>query len=440
MFNKKLILLIGITLIFGGLLIPFNVEAAETGGTEGEPEVLTLEKCIELAFQNSKDLQLASKQVAQKEKELSQARASFLPTLGYEYQTTNIETDFGDIDSTDASLSIGQPLYTGGALTAGYKIAKLEYEKALEDQRKAKLELVYGVKKCFYGVWLAEQKLKVTQASYDYMGRLYQQIKRFYDVGTKSKFELLSAQTDWEKRKPDFIEAQNDVTKAKLQLANIIGIPHDQLKVKDELTQFQLPEQIALSLESLIEEAYQKNPDIRNSEKNLKIAQNRVKLASSGYKPTIKAIGKKGRSESDPSDPKVPEDTLTIGVNLSGVLFNGFKTQSEVAAAKENEAAAKIAKSKKRDDIHLSVQEALLDLEASLEKARANQAASNLAKETLRMTQARYDAGMATAMDISEVQIKVDEALIGYYKGIQDYIIALAKLDVTLGRDLQSKE
>lgn len=438
MLNRKLIFLVGITLIFGGWLIPFKADAAETAAVGEEPEVLTLEKCIELASENSKDLQLVSKQVALKEATLKQARANFLPTLSYEYQTTNTETDLGEIDSTNANVSLGQPLYTGGALTAGYRLAKLEYEKALEDQRKAKQELIFGVKQCFYGLWLAEQRLKVTQASYEYMGRLYQQTKRFYDVGTKSKFELLSAQTEWEKRKPDLIEAQNGVTKAKLQLANLIGLSLEhKLSVQDELTLFKLPDKVTLSLTALLEEAYEKNPEMLNSEKDLQIAQNRVKIAASGYKPAITAIGRKAISESDPSDPKTPEDTLTIGVNLSGVLFNGFKTQSEVAAAKEGEAAAKIGVSKKRDDIRLNVQEALLDLEASLEKAKANQATSNLAQETLKMTQARYQAGMATTMDISEVQIKVDEALIGYYKGISDYIIALANLDKTLGKDPQ---
>ena len=438
MLNRKLTFLLTITLLFGGWLIPFNADAAETGTAETQPEVLTLEKCIELASKNSKDLQLISKQVTQKKEALKQARANFLPTLSYEYQTANTETDFGEIDSTDANLLLGQPLYTGGALTAGYRVAKLEYEKALEDQRKVKQELIFGVKQCFYGVWLAGQRLKVTQASYEYMRSLYQQTKKFYDVGTKSKFEFLSAQTEWEKRKPDLIEAQNGVTKAKLQLANLIGISFDhQFRVEDELTQFQLPEKVALSLPALLEEAYEKNPEVRNSEKDLQIAQYGVKIATSGYKPTITAVGRKAISESDPSDPKNPEDTLTIGINLSGVLFNGLKTQSEVASAKEVEAAAKIAASKRQDDIRLSVQEALLDLEASLEKAKANQATSNLAQETLRMTQARYDAGMATTMDISEVQIKVDEALIGYYKGISDYIIALANLDKTLGKDPQ---
>lgn len=441
MFNKKLIFLVSITLMLSGLLIPFNADAAEKENAEEELEVLTLEKCIELALKNSKDLQLVSKQVTQKKEALNQARAGFLPTLKYGYLASETDDDSSTLERNEANLSLEQPLYTGGMLTAGYKIAKLEYEKALEDERSAKQQVIFGVKQCYYIVWLAEQTLKVTQDSYNYMGRLYQQTKRLYDVGTKSKFDLLMAQTEFEKRKPDLIEAQNGVIMAKLQLANLIGLPQNKsFNVKDELSQVQLPESIVLSLESMLEEAYQTNPEARNALKDLAIAKNLIKVARAGYLPTVGVGGTKTKTTNDPASPPIlneEENTFTIAVNLSGVLFNGFKTQSEVAAAKEMEAAAKIKESKKRDDIRLNVQKAVLDLETSLEKARANKATSNLAKETLKMTQARYDAGMATTMDISEVQIKVDQALIGYYKGISDYIIALANLDKTLGRDPQ---
>ena len=440
MINKKMAFLFGLAFIFSGLLIPLSVNAAETGATGEKPEVLSLEKCIELTFENSKDLQLVSKQVAMKKEALHQALASFGPSVKYSYTASEIEEDLAKVefDYNTGSLSVEQPLYTGGKLTAGLRIAKLNYEKALENEKSAKQQMVYGVKQCFYGVWLAEQTLKITQASYDYMGRLYQQTKRFYDVGTKSKFDLLTVQTEWEKRKPDLIEAQNGVVKAKLKLANLIGLPQDHIfNVEDELSQYQLPEKTVLSLQALLEEALQHNPDMLNTVKDLEIAKNYVKLAQAGYKPTIAATGIKKESETDPKISGLDEDRLTIGVNLSGVLFDSFKTQSAVSEAKKGLEAQQIAESKKQDDIRLSVQEALLDLEANLEKARANQAASNLAQETLRMTQARYDAGMATTMDISDVQIKVDVALIGYYKGISDYIIALANLDKTLGRDPQ---
>ena len=283
MFNKKLILLVSMTLIFGGLLIPFNVEAAETGGTDGQPEVLTLERCIELALQNSKDLQLASKQVAIKKAALQQAAAGFGPSIKYNYYVSEFEEKSSETELDGGSLSLEQPLYMGGMLKARYQMAKLNYEKALEDERSAKQQTIYAVKQCFYGVWLAEQRLQITQASYDYMGRLYQQTKRFYDVGTKSKFDLLTAQTEWEKRKPVLIEAQNDVVKAKLKLANLFGLPQEKsFNVQDELPQQQLPEKSDLSLQALPDEAFQHNPGMHNAVKDLESDKYKVKLAKAG--------------------------------------------------------------------------------------------------------------------------------------------------------------
>jgi outer membrane protein len=56
-----------------------------------------------------------------------------------------------------------------------------------------------------------------------------------------------------------------------------------------------------------------------------------------------------------------------------------------------------------------------------------------LAQETLKLTQVRFDAGMATTMDIMDSQLALDQATNGYYKGSAAYRIAQARLEWSPG-------
>jgi outer membrane protein TolC len=134
------------------------------------------------------------------------------------------------------------------------------------------------------------------------------------------------------------------------------------------------------------------------------------------------------------------EKTWNLTLSLTGNLFDGFATASKVAAAKDNQKIMKNQELLLRDAVRIEVEKGLLELNENLESIRANQSQIDLSKEKLRMTQARFDAGMATTIDISDSQLDLDTALNGYYESIKNYLTALAKLDVTLGRDPQSKE
>jgi hypothetical protein len=42
----------------------------------------------------------------------------------------------------------------------------------MEDERKTRQTLIYNVKAAYYQVWLAQQMLKVAEASYNNLGRM----------------------------------------------------------------------------------------------------------------------------------------------------------------------------------------------------------------------------------------------------------------------------
>ena len=137
----------------------------------------------------------------------------------------------------------------------------------------------------------------------------------------------------------------------------------------------------------------------------------------------------------NPGDWQAASKSWTLSLNLAGILFDGFVAEGKIAEAKKNEELTAIKNSSLQDQVRVDVELAIQSLNAGLASARASQATIDLAKESLRLIQAKFDAGMATNMDINDAQVKLDQALNGYYSGLASYLTAQAKFDMVTGKD-----
>lgn len=421
--------------------------AAETSEVnEAKPEIITLERSLAMADQNSQRLKLAAENVKLAEATVHEAGSKFWPVGTYEYgyqDASEGELWFINPFTMDWqrkpekgygwNLTLTQPLYTGGKLTANLALAKEQLAISLEDQRKTKQQLTFDIKEAYYQVWLAERILQVAVSSYENMEHHVQQVQNLRRVGTGSKFDLLQAQVQRDRLKPQVIKAQNQLALAKSSLAILIGMnKNHQYTVSNDLSRWPVPEKINLSIEGVLAESYEKRPEMRQIKQLARIGKQKLKIARAGYQPEL-ALSLQYIAEGEKAS--ATDDTRWLFIaGLSGIFFDGFGTQARINQAKS---AIKITTAQEADlcdQIRLEAEQALQNLNESLETIHANQASIDLAKESLRMTQIRFEAGLATTMDVMDAQLALDQALNGYYEGIYGYITANAKLDLVIGR------
>ena len=428
--------------------------AATAAPAPAKAEVVTLDKALELATANSQSVKTADKNVEIAQETVKQAQAGFMPSVSYSAGATTTTKDSstlvpvnpnGDgsydgirrVDLPDhgytGSVKVTQPLFTGGKLTYTLEIAKLQLASAEESQRKAQQTLAFNVKQAYYQTWLAQQMVGVAQSSYDNLGHHVDQVEHFYKVGTASKFDLLQAQVQHDGLKPNVITAQNNLALARLNLAILIGYPKDRtFEVSYDASQLKLPDQLQFS-NAFVEEAYQNRPEMKQIHQQETMAEYQTKLAEVGDKPTIALTGSYDGSGADLWPGKWDKSaTLTLGV--TGLIWDGNNTKSKVTAAKKQEEVVALQESSLKDSIRLDVEQSQQSLTEALETTRANQSSIDLARESLRLTQARYNAGLATTMDIMDAQLALDKALTGYYQGVVSYQVALAKIDLARGK------
>lgn len=457
MVNKFKLLMIWIVFV-----VSLPVFAADpVGSQQGVGETISLEKCLELAMKNSKQLQQAAESVKVAQAGVQEASGGLYPSIGYQvgYQNSpnalpmyipvipptatpgpmnnytisdwmKVPTDHG----ISASVSLNQPLYTGGKLLNLLKLTQIKLASAREDERKAKQQLNYNVKEAYYRFWLAEKMLDVAQDVYDNMGRHYQKVSNLNKAGTASAFDLLQAKVQWDNQKPQLIKAKNGLVMARLNLATFIGMEQSrEFKVEYDPSNLRLPETVDLTLQILLDEAYQKRPELHQTQQLTEIAEANERIAKAGYLPTVALSYKYSDQGLDFNSQWMSTWTLSLG--LSGVIFDGWATQARVSAAKDNLNLARIRENSLKDQIRLETQQALQTLEENLETIRANQGNLELAKEALKQIQVRFTAGVATTSDITDSQLALEQTLNGYYQGVSSYLTGLAKLDLIAGRD-----
>jgi outer membrane protein len=438
MMNRKMQKFLGILMVMVSIS---PVLASDNRSSSAGTEILSLEQCLDIALQNSQEIQAAVQNVAIAQAQVRQAEGGVRPILGYEITGSDSDKDqVADVtpskQTSTAGISLTQPLYSGGQLTRRVKLARLNLEAAGEDARKTRQTLIYHVTAAYYQVWLAQQKVKVAEASYDNLGRHARQVELFYQVGKASKFDLLRAQVEHENLKPAVIKAQNEVILAKLNLTTLTGLEKRRVYIVDyDVSQLRLQEEIVPDLQAVLGKAYQNRPELKKYEKLQAIAGLQTEMADAGYKPAMALTASYQGTSIGKIDPGAWGDHTrwTLMLNIKGNFCDGGVTSAKVEEAKANERLVTINESKWRDAIYLEIEQSLQGLKENLEVVHANQANMNLAEKTLKMTQVKFESGMATTMDVRDTQLALDQALNGYYEGISAYLIALAKLDLASG-------
>lgn len=422
------------------MLVPLVTLAADKPAVKAQIEVLSLEQCLDLAVKNSQQIQSAAKSVEIAQAAVKEAQAGLFPSLSYQYNDTYYTDNSlnGDADQTaSAGLTLSQPLYTGGRLSNTLKLKKLSLESAREDERKAKENLTFGVKQAYYQYWSALQMRVVAQNSYDNLSRHVDQVNAFFKVGTVSRYDLLKAQVQRDSLKPQLVSAQNAVSLAKLGLATLIGKDKNQdFEVKIDLAQIKVPDQNAIDFNATLNTAYQNRSELRKIQQTAQITKLTTAITAAAYVPTINlSAAYSGTERGSNAFPNTDKLGLSFSLTVNGTLWNGGATQAKVAQSKGNEELTAIQESALRDQIRTEVEQSLQGITLGIETTKANQANIDLAKEGLRMAQARYDNGMGTTMDIMDAELALDTALNGYYSGVSNYLTAVAKLDMVVAND-----
>lgn len=145
-------------------------------------------------------------------------------------------------------------------------------------------------------------------------------------------------------------------------------------------------------------------------------------------------VGLFGSTERDAMTLGGPSGTnWTAGARLDFNIFAGGAQKARVAEAAANESKAKHRVEWFRSGVQMEVRQAYMDGNAAAQRAATARDAAEQAKESLRIVQNRYEAGLTTVTELLRSQTAQLDATAGYLTALQDWQVARAQLERAAG-------
>ena len=170
----------------------------------------------------------------------------------------------------------------------------------------------------------------------------------------------------------------------------------------------------ALTWEDCVKEALKNHPDLISGKERVKQAETDKDITRSPILPqvTSELSGKRLKIETEPET-----DTYSYRVTGSQLLFDGFKTASDVDAASETIAAQRYDYAVVSSNIRLSLRQAFASLLRAQELISLTEEIAERRKQNVELVELRYEAGrehrgalLTAEADLAEAEFEVAQA------------------------------
>ncbi len=407
---------------------------------------LTLEESIKIAMERSLILHSAVVGVVGSEFRRKEAITNFLPLwtgqYGFTFNNTPVSVGVTQVSTSGTIIpasrdiynlgtTVNQPLFTGGFNLATYRSAKIGVDLSKETVETTKRDIVLSVRVGYFNILRTEKFLAVAEQQVKNFEAQLEVTKAFFDVGISPKNDVLLAEVNLANAKQQQVKAANDLATAKasfnILLRREVNTPFE---VVDILAYKAFP----LSFEQSLDEALRLRPEIKTAQLNIDQAKENVKIARSGFFPTVNLAYNYNRFADDMDLDRKVTDRWTVQALATFTLWNWGNTAFKVGENKVKVTQAEDSKDQLIDSITSEVKTDYLNLLTAQKNINTSEKAIEQAEENLRMNEERYKYQVATQTDVVQVVTLLAQARTNYYGALSDFNIAKAQLERAMGR------
>jgi outer membrane protein TolC len=247
-------------------------------------------------------------------------------------------------------------------------------------------------------------------------------------AGLIPAIDALRAQVELQSRQQQLIAARNDLAKANLSVARVIGLPPGQQFVLTEKAPYQ--EMTPLPLDQYLQHAYVGRADYQAALAQVRSAELNRKAAAAGRYPTLDLDANYGDIGVTPSH---SNGTWMVVGGLNIPIFAGGRVHSDVVEADAQLKQARDQLGDLRGRIDYEVRSALLDLNAAAEQVEVARSSVDLAEQALAQSRDRFSAGVADNLEVVQAQESVASAHESYIQSLYAHNLAKVELAYAIG-------
>lgn len=412
-----------------------------------------LPMCIRQALKSNSEIKRQQVQVDKQTIQVQTHQYSRLPNLmagGTQKidfgRSLNRENTYDDINSQSSNFSLSTeiPLFTGFNISNLIAQHKLELKVYSENLEKTENDIALRVATFYYQVLLYKEIVSITSKQIELSKELKDITQILANNGKVPGSQVLEVQAQLSDDELRAVMAQNTAHLAVIDLIQLMELPDP-----ESFDIIPIQEDSILPLlgqpKDIYSMAQQMMPEIRSTSYAIERNKKAVKVAESGYYPTLTLAAEmnSGYYHFSNSSNQTFNDQMknnlqkTIYLTLRIPLFNRLSTRNSVRSAKKELEDSYLIAENAHKTLYKTIQKAYYDAISARKKYVSTQQAAVANQEALRYAQEKYNAGKSNAYEFNEAKMKLANSLSEQAQAKYEFLLQKYQLDFYAGKAIK---
>lgn len=398
----------------------------------------SLAQCKKLALENNARMKNARLEVSSARQTKEEAFTNFFPSLsasalGYNANQPLVEANLGGMplallkNGIVGDITVTQPLFAGGQIVNGNKLAQLGVEVSRFKQEQSEKEVLLTTEVYYWQIISLNEKLKTLAIVEQLVNSLYKDVDAAVKAGVKNRNDLLQVQLRKNSVASDRLQLENGLKLSRMLLGQYVGLKADSLSI--EPVSFDEP----ASPEKLRTDhgaALLTTPEYQLLAKNVEANRLQQKITVGKYLPTV------GIGASYMYDDLMDKDNTTAMVfaKVSVPISDWWGGSHAIKKQKFQTMMAQNEQRNNSDLLLIQMQKLWNDVEESYKQVKLAEESVVTATENVRLNINYYQAGTTTLSDLLDSQLLLQQSRNQHTDAYTQYLIKQTQYLQATGR------
>ena len=434
-----------------GLLFLLLVPALSLAG---QGSGLTIDDAIAAGLAHSRTLRASAARAAAAEARAGEARTASLPVVKGEASYRRLsEVDPFQVqlpgstkplvispvvlDNSTFRVSLQQPLFTGFRISNSIEGAERGAEAAGFDNTNDKADMVLAITSAYWSLFQMREVERFAGENVTRLERYLADARKLMEAGLLTRNDVLKIEVQLSNARLGRIDAENDARLAAMNLNTLLSRPVDMpVELLSSPSASASASDTRPATDSLTRSALGNRADLQAWRTRVEASRAGVRAAQAGWWPQLALSGSYMYARPNSRIFPVKDEfkgTWDVGVALTMDLWNWGLTARQTEAAEATLRQQEYLAAQMEDVVALEVNRATLQMDRAAQRADVAAIILGQAEEQSRTTEQRFKTGLATATDLLDADVSLQQAKLTRSGARVECEIARARLTRALG-------
>lgn len=412
-----------------------------SGQSISAQELLTLEQCKQMALANNVKIKNARLEQNASEQTKKEAFTNYFPVVSATGGGFNANKGMAKVDLGGTSMSMlkngivgsvtaTQPVFAGGRIINGNKLAKLGVEVSQYQLEVSEDEVSLNTEQYYWQIVSLQEKMKTINVVQEMLTNLYKDVTVSYNAGMTNKNDVLKVELKMNEIESNKLKVENGINLSRMALCQYIGVP-----LKDFTTDTTAFTAIAspIQYKANHEEVLQSRAEYKLLNKNVEANQLQTKIKMGEYLPQV-GVGA-GYMYHDLLDNGRSFGLVfaTVSVPISAWWGGSHAINKQ----KINLKMAEYTKQNNSELLLIQMQQLWNELEESYKQVKLAEKSVSTSTENVRLNSDYYKAGTVALTDLLDAQTLLQQSRDQYTEACTNYLTQRTKYLQSTGNKLK---